>query len=133
MKGLRNTHCWRHICYQMNMIWHYSHFNNYNAMSLCNLFQNAFTKLFILFFFEHMVPVLGAPFKVINTLPNSMAPANQFHFFALWIGVAAPALAGAPVQNSNKYHMKSLAKKACTRFIPYLKVGDFSLRCAKIC
>ena len=111
MKGLGNAHCWRYICYQMDMIWHHGHFNNYDAMSLCNLLQNVFTKFFILFLLKHLIPVLGAPFKVINTLPNSMASANQFHFFALWTGVVAPAKAGAPVQNSNKYHMKSLAKR----------------------
>jgi len=60
----------------MNMVWHYSHFNKYDIMSLCNLLQNVFTKLFILFFLEYMVPALGAPFKVIDTLPNSIASAN---------------------------------------------------------
>jgi len=56
-----------------------------------------------------MVPALGAPFKVIDTLPNSMASANQFHFFALWTGAVAPALAGAPVQNSKQI----LSEKPC--------------------
>ena len=80
-------------------------------MSLCDFFQNVFTKLFILLFLKHLIPVLRAPFKVIYTLPNSMASANQFHFFALWTGVVAPAKAGAPVQNSNKHCVKNIAKK----------------------
>jgi hypothetical protein len=44
-----------------------------------------------------------------------MASTNQFHFFALWTGVVAPALAGAPVQKLNFISMKSVVKKKRAR------------------
>lgn len=109
MECLRDAHRGWYLHDEMQMIRHDCHLDNSDTMPFSHLTENGFTKLFILCLVKHLVPVLGAPLKVVQTLANAIAPAIQLHVFTLWTGTTAPAPAGAPVQIWNNTY----GKKGC--------------------
>jgi len=92
MECLGDTHSRWELNDGVDVIRHYTQLHNIDVVSSGDLEKNVFTKLFILLAPKHVVPVFGAPFKVVQVLAYAMATANKFHnIFAPGQGFMAPA------------------------------------------